>query len=258
MCKEFLLFSTAKSVEAILTNEWLKEETKRNMLRNRSLHKVKKPTTQLKAIDTPHPGLSVNPSFTDHQDILRKTIEITQAEIKKEQKLIRATAIPKSAKEDDSEDLDIKEEIDVKSEPESDEEDSKNGIFANKPKTKQQRRKARELSEQMKEQKEVKDKRRRENQIFRTKQLNKEIKEAEKKSKEKVQKKVDKKIHHEKFEQLVLSQHKFEPLKPDPLLSEEMGGSLLTDAKNSIADLTLERFKSLQKRNLIEPRVKQR
>ncbi|CAL8071332.1 unnamed protein product [Orchesella dallaii] len=37
-----------------------------------------------------------------------------------------------------------------------------------------------------------------------------------------------------------------------------MAGTFLGDAKNSIADLTLERFKSLQKRNLIEPRVKQR
>lgn len=254
----FLLI--AKKIESVLGNEWLTDETKRNLLRNRSLHKIKKQPTQLKAIEPPHPGLSVNPSFLDHQDILKQVVEITKSEIKKEQKLIRATAVPRTIKGENSEDdVDIKEETEIKTEPESDgEEDSKQGILLPNRKTRQQRRKARELNEQQRQQMERKEKLRQESDVYRIKKLKKQITEAETESKRKLQKKVDEKIQHEKFGQLRLGKHKYKPLKPEPLLSDEMGGSLLTDAKNSIADLTLERFKSLQKRNLIEPRVKQR
>ncbi|CAL8110938.1 unnamed protein product [Orchesella dallaii] len=247
----------AKSVESILSDEWLTDEAKRNLLHNRSLHKVKKPTTELKAVEPPHPGLSVNPSFADHQAILKETIELTKAEITKEQKLIRATSTPKWVKDDDEE-TDVKEEIDVKSEPESDDDDTKAGILKPKPKTRSQKRKARELNEQQRALQEKKTKLKQEAEVFRIKSLRKEIVETEKETKEKLKKKIDRKIKHARFEQLVLSKHKYKPLKPDPLLSDEMAGTFLGDAKNSIADLTLERFKSLQKRNLIEPTVKQR
>jgi len=247
----------AKSVESILGDEWLSDNAKRNLLRNRSLHKIKKPTTELKAIEPPHPGLSVNPSFADHQAILQKVVDLTKAEITKEQKLIRATSTPKYVKGDTDEEADIKEEIDVKSEPESDDEDSKAGILKPKPKTRSQKRKAWELNEQQRALQEKKNKLKQEAEVFRIKSLRKEITAAEKECKEKLQKKIDRKINHARFGQLHLSKHKYKPLKPDPLLSDEMAGTFLGDAKNSIADLTLERFKSLQKRNLIEPTVKQ-
>lgn len=245
---------SAKSVESVMANEWLSEEAKRNLLRNRSVHKIKKPPTQLKAIEVPHPGLSVNPSFADHQDILQKVVELTKEEILKEQKLIRKTAIPKTTKEE----VDVKEETEVKSEPESDDDDTKNGLLKPKAKTRQQKRKARELNEQQRGQKMQKERNKLESDIFRVKSLTKEINKAEKASKQRLEVKVAKKLHREKYGQLELSNHKFVPEKPDPLLSEQMSGCLLTDAQNGIAGLTMDRFKSLQKRNLIEPRVKAR
>lgn len=246
-------------MEAVLSNEWLSDETKRNLVRNRSVHKVTKPSTEIKAVEHPHPGLSVNPSFVDHQAILKETLDITKAEIKKEQRLIRKTAVPKGAKQEADNEMDIKEEVDIKSEPESDsDDDSKSGILRPKPKTRSQKRKARELNEQQRDLQTKKERAKLEADVFRIKTFKRELTEADKLSKIKLTKKVDKKIQHEKFGQLDLSKHKYQPLKPNPLLSDEMAGSLLTDAKNSIADLTLERFKSLQKRNLIEPRVKQR
>jgi len=227
------------------------------LVRNRSVHKIKKPTTELKAIEAPHPGLSINPSFIDHQAVLKEVVDLTKAEIHKEQKLIRATAIPKDAVFDDGDQLDVKEETEIKSEPESDDDD-KDGIKRPKAKTRQQKRKARELNEQQRSTHDNKIRLRREAEVFRIKSIRKDILKKEKETKQKLDRKIEKKIRHEKFGQLDLGRNKFEPLKPDPMLSEEMGGSLLADAQNSIAGLTLERFKSLQKRNLIEPTVKQR
>ena len=50
---------------------------------------LKKKTTSLPAVEYPHPGMSYNPTFEDHQDLLLMARKIELSEIEKEEKLRR-------------------------------------------------------------------------------------------------------------------------------------------------------------------------
>lgn len=46
-------------------------------------------TTSLQAVEYPHPGTSYNPTFQDHQDLLKQACEVEAKEIKQEMKIRR-------------------------------------------------------------------------------------------------------------------------------------------------------------------------
>lgn len=93
--------------------------------------------------------------------------------------------------------------------------------------------------------------------MFRVKTLNKQIKTAEAKSKARLEKKVAKKVAREKFGVRTLSKFKFEQKETQPLLSDELPKGLMgAGGSTATGELLLDRFKSLQKRNVIEPRMK--
>lgn len=243
-----------KKQNSILDNEWITDASKRGLVR-RSTHKPVRKTTEVKSVEAPHPGLSYNPSFMDHQDIIRQTVEIEKKSIKAEQKVQRATQVPKWVKDEMN-----NPSVEVKSEPESGSEDNdeKTVIKLTKPKTRAHKRREREQRDKEMQIQQKKQKTKLEAEVFRVKSLKKEIEKTEEKCKLRLKKRIEKIVHREKFGVKTLSRFKFEELKPQPVLSDDLAGGLRGAKNGNSSDLLLDRFKSLQRRNVIEPRIKQK
>lgn len=95
--------------------------------------------------------------------------------------------------------------------------------------------------------------------MYRLKTLNKQIKVREAKNKAKLDKKVEKKLTQQRSGTRTLSKHKFVEKETVPLLSDELPRGLRGaggTAGTGTGDLLLDRFKSLQKRNVLEPTIK--
>lgn len=77
--------------------EWLTDNTKKHNMRGigkpvkQLLNTNKIKTSVLPAIEPPHPGMSYNPSFEDHQDLLRIIADHETKLIKQEKHLTRCT-----------------------------------------------------------------------------------------------------------------------------------------------------------------------
>jgi nucleolar protein 53 len=93
-------------------------------------------------------------------------------------------------------------------------------------------------------------------EVYRIKSIQKDIARTEKKQKVRLAKIIEKKIAHEKFGQKKLGKHKYKELSLNPTLSDELSGRLVSTTPQTT--LLEERFNSLQKRNILEPRVKSR
>ena len=76
--------------------EWLSEDAHRV---NSKISKKRKEhnTTELKPIEIPHPGFSVNPTYGDHQYLLRSAVTRELEAIRNEEKLKQATSTPRNA-----------------------------------------------------------------------------------------------------------------------------------------------------------------
>merc|ERR1719481_829003 len=136
---------------------------------------------------------------------------------------------------------------------EEEEEQSLEGQF--KPKTRKQKRdKRKKLFDDQRVLRE-KNVKLAETEIFRSKSINKEISKEEHKVEEKKEKEADK-LKEKMSGPLKLSNYRFEPQYLELKLTEELTGNLRSlKQEGSVLE---DRFKSLQKRNLIEVRVKQK
>lgn len=78
-----------------MQDEWVTNNAKKHNLRGvgipiKKLRSLRK-KTHLPAVEPPHPGMSYNPSFEDHQDLLKIVAEKEVKLIKEEEHLIRCT-----------------------------------------------------------------------------------------------------------------------------------------------------------------------
>jgi len=236
--------------KTILDSEWIDPSIKRLNFRQKTRKRQHQVTSELPAIETPHPGFSYNPSFEDHQRLLKDAVTIATRSNRREQRLNKIIAptichtVDKIESESEEDTAELLEDI------------KPNVVPKTKLKTKQQKRKEREEKEKLRLIRDKKQDNARLNEVFRIKSIQKSINKTEKKQKERLAKVVAKKIAREKFGQKKISKHQYEELSLDPALSEEIKGSLVGIPSHN--RLTLERFNSLQKRNILEPRVKQR
>ncbi|XP_071793982.1 ribosome biogenesis protein NOP53-like isoform X1 [Asterias amurensis] len=215
------------------------------------------------AVEIIAPGASYNPSLEDHQDLVNATYEIELKKQKAEEKLDRWHKIPKlSAKQAQATYIDemsaglFHDDENQKGDPEDVE--GEKGLLPNPPttfenrKTKKRKRKERALKEKEKEMKAEKRLKIRQNEVYRLRSIAKEMEkekadaaiEREKRlQREKEREKIPKSLGHHKLEE--------EPMVIK--LSDELVGSLrqLKPEGNLLRD----RYKSLQKRNIIESRV---
>lgn len=220
----------------------------------------------LPPVEAPHPGMSYNPTFEDHQNLLAKAHEVEVLKLREELHLKRVLddKFPK-AEDAPTEKTWLKEMsqgLGLESEDESiyepkDEELTMSVLM--KPirrenkKLKSQRRREKMKKEAIRKSQAHKSIMKRESGVFKLKKIVKEIKEAEKRSLER-QKKKEQKMIDRMYYPHKLSQHKFQELDLPLNLSSEINGSLrkiITDG-----NLLEDRYKSLQKRNILEPRIK--
>ncbi|VDI08875.1 nucleolar protein 53 [Mytilus galloprovincialis] len=229
-------------------------------------HHREKPTL-VSNVEIPHPGASYNPAFDDYQALIEKAHNVEVKKAKKEQKLYNAldakfkkldkaeiektwlTEMSAGLADDDTvEDNDIGD-LDL------DKISVNPPVQREKKKTKIQRNKEKKLKQQEKLQKTDKAKKLRANEIFRLKSLKKEVKEKEKKVEQKKEARLKREAAN-KTKTRKIGKMKFEEPNLEIKLTDELEGSLrLLKPEGHLFE---DRFKSLQKRSIIEPRVQAR
>jgi len=227
-------------------------------------HIVKKPS-KLPAIEKPLPGTSYNPTYDDHQNLLRKAVDVELEKERKELKLQKKlpTLLTQNAAEpikqswlkemssglfDDN--LDNEQIIEI---------NQLNSVSVGKPvkvetKTVQQRNKEKLRKKKDALTKAAKEKRILDNKLFRVKSLRKEVDKETNEHKQRQEKRNIEYENKEKYGTKKFGRHKFEEPDLDLNLSDEITGNLRT--MKAAGNLLHDRFKSLQKRNIIETRVR--
>jgi nucleolar protein 53 len=216
--------------------------------------------TLFSAVEVAHPGASYNPSVDQHQTLLEEAAKQREQEMKKVKKVRRWMNGLSSLNQYEREGVWMKEiseglfeDLPSASEDSGSERDTvvRRPIRAEDRKTSKQRRKEQMIKTQAKELEGRKRQRIRSADVFRLKTFNREIKQKEsallkKKDAKKIQKKEDVRRTHRlgrlRFvEPRVSVKREVDIRRPLRVLKSE--GSILRD-----------RYKSLQKRNIIEPR----
>nr|XP_027197575.1 ribosome biogenesis protein NOP53-like [Dermatophagoides pteronyssinus] len=249
---------------------WNDEEKSLAVIKKKVPEHLRQKPSLLPAVEVPLPGQSYNPSEEDY-----KTLIISEAEkelIKLNEEKMWADKVDKfhltknEAQENEKANLnemlqglidDDQSEDDDKQIETADDLDLTMAIIKSKTmkrKTKQQKR--RELREkEIKKQKEQ-DKllRIKENDVYRIKSIEKELDEREQKIKERAKLRQIKHIES-LYKPKRLSRHRFEETPIELNLPGEISGSLRS--LKTEGNLLKDRYKSLQKRNLIETRILQ-
>ncbi|RUS78597.1 hypothetical protein EGW08_013632 [Elysia chlorotica] len=229
--------------------------------------KYRKKPSALPATLVPHPGASVNPSYEDHQALLLEAHSVEVKKDKEQKRIHNALDAKFPNKADAPNEYTYLTEMsaglvsDSEEEEEEDEDLQNASLSVNPPvrredrKTKKQRRVEMESKVKEKEKAKVIDIKQRENKVLRLPTIKSEINKAERKQKDRAELKRKKK-ELEPFKTKRLNSIKFEEQDLDLKLSTELVGSYreLKPEGHLLKDI----YKSVQRRNIVEPRVKQK
>ncbi|KAK2193285.1 hypothetical protein NP493_16g10004 [Ridgeia piscesae] len=238
----------------------------------KAVPRLRRHPTKAAAVEVPHPGASYNPSYDDHQELLTKAVEVEIVKDKEEMKLIRALddKFPKKTRETLEadwmkemsaglfEEQEWEEEEEGKKEGSNEEEGEVTTITGinppvrrDKEKTENERRKMKIKKEEERKVRQEKEKKLRKNEIFRLKSIKAQVREREKDLTGRADRRAELKAKKE-GDTKTLGKLKYEAPNLELKLSDELEGSLrlLKPEGNLLED----RFYSLQKRNIIEPR----
>lgn len=231
-------------------------------------HRHQKPSL-LPAVEPPHPGTSYNPSYSDHQDLLRKALEIEQQKRREERLLDRKLAVPDKRHWPTEQDriaemsqglYDEEEEGEDDDDGDASDGSEEKAAVPTPPsgsvrKTRQQRRRAAEQKRQRREALEKKKTRVLANDVYRIRTFKAELRRSaevsEARQKRRQQREADKMYGARR-----LSAYRYEEPELPLKLSDELRDSLreLRPEVNILED----RYKSLQRRNVIETRRQQK
>ncbi|KAL5463770.1 hypothetical protein EMCRGX_G032704 [Ephydatia muelleri] len=237
---------------------------------------IKKPGTvgtkpsALENLEMPHPGMSYNPVFEDHQDLVRTAVEVEEDKLKEEDKLARKLKLtPMTAQQREQVWLQemsegLFEDITNGKEDEGGDQEAgaelplatlKRPVRAEDRKTHQQRRKEKLRREEERRRKVEKLEKARAQAIYRLRSVRREMREKEEKMMENIRKRQEEKAKA-MCSTKRLGRYSYQEPDIDVQLSTDIAQSLrVLKPEGSIA---LDRFKSLQKRNIIEPRERSR
>ncbi|TRY58038.1 hypothetical protein DNTS_022692 [Danionella cerebrum] len=228
------------------------EQTKRKLIKRPE--KLNEKPSALPAIEVVAPGGSYNPDLFSHQDLLREAHEVEVKKKKAEEKIARQLAVNEELATEESI---FKEQVEGliegdDEEPEEDAEGTAVGPTATQEKkTEKQRKKekARRILElQRKTERRVVARRQ---QLYQLKSIRAALKKQEERTKmRQAQRKA--KQEAQKSMPRRLGKLKFEAPDLEVQLSDELASSLRSLKPEG--SIIKDRFKSLQKRNLIEPR----
>jgi len=261
-------------------DSWISTETKTHSAIWTSKHVPKAAKTRkfdtgtlLPAVEVPHPGQSYNPALSDHQDVMWQAAMVEIGKEKERLKIERQTTgmfptkknapteasmlqemaegIPElGGKDNEGEDSD-----DEGVKPDDNDDQEENTDKGAKPKTRKQRRDMKKRSYKEMQNKLKKEKMLNENEIYRLKSMKKELKNQEELTKQRQKKKEEEKLEARK-NPTALSKYKYQAPEIEVKLTEELTGNLRSlKPEGSVLE---DRYKSLQRRNIIETRVRQR
>ncbi|XP_064622394.1 ribosome biogenesis protein NOP53-like [Lineus longissimus] len=257
---DYDLWGTGEKAKAPADDEYHKRITKKLPIK-KPAHTYKKPSG-LPAIEMAHPGASYNPAYEDHVELLQMAHEIEVKKDREEKRITRSLdeKFPSKAEapthqtwvqemsaglyEEASDNEDVGDVDKLSVNPPVRRENKKTVTQRNKEK------KARELEEKRKKDKESRIK---DTEIFRLRSFKKAVTEREKDLAEKARRKAELKEKN-KDNTKVLGKMKFEAPDVEIKLGDELRGSLrLLKPEGHLME---DRFKSFQKRNIIEPRLR--
>ncbi|KAM4019288.1 ribosome biogenesis protein NOP53 [Anomaloglossus baeobatrachus] len=237
---------------------WYLEQTKKSRVKRPE--RLNKKPSELPAIDIAAPGASYNPTYESHQDLLLKAHEVEVKKLKEEKKLERQLKFP-TKDQAPTEESRLRELIEGLVE-ESDDDNPTGGegelgeqktvsLHQRERKTERQRKKEKEAKILKARQDAEKTERLRRQTLFQLKSIQTSLKSRQDELANR------KKLRGEKQKAKALQPKRLGRLKYqepdiDILLSDE-----LTDSLRKLkpeGSVTKDRFKSFQKRNLIEPR----
>jgi len=216
-------------------------------------------TSSLPAVDLPNPGISYNPTYSDHQSLLAAANTIELRKIARETKLRKKIGheMPRRIMER----IRLKEQMEGLYDAEPETVEASSGPLSLNPAVTDDYRKPKQKrtrEDEVKKARELKQKttlaKVRLNDVHRIKSLKKELKQAEEKSITRQQKRIESKLRKQ-FKPNKISSYRFEAPDLALNLTDELAGSLL-DMKTD-GNLLEDRFKSLQRRNILEPRQRQ-
>ncbi|UXI17295.1 Ek otx/otd like protein [Sarcoptes scabiei] len=224
-------------------------------------HLRQKPSL-LPAVEIPHPGQSYNPSSSDYQALIetemQKEIQLIKEEKKLANKVDRYFVSKDQAPNEDTWLIEMSQGLFANANDQSEnqnesveQEQELLGIKLKQPKPKTKAQKRRALKEKMlrRQRKMAKIERSKENDIYRLKAIEQEICEQEKRSE--TRSKIRQLKHIQSlYKPKRLGKGPFEPIDTELSAPKELNGTLRSlRTKGSILQ---DRFKSFQKRNLIE------
>jgi len=229
---------------------------------------LKKPSPNSREISVAHPGASYNPSLDDYQELLQNCAATELKKEKEEEKIARKLALPdgvepateESRRAELSEGLFGSKDEELGEEGEKGEKAAapikKKPISSDDRLTNQQRRmqKQKEATERLRQVE--KDKKRFKNELNSVKAIRKEVQKDAEAHQKKLEQRRARKIASQRGKTLRLGKNKFEAPDVEIQLPDELSGSLrlLKPEGNLLAD----RYKNFQRRNLIEPRTRQK
>ncbi|XP_029374332.1 ribosome biogenesis protein NOP53 isoform X2 [Echeneis naucrates] len=238
------------------SDPWYLQQTGKKLVKRPE--KLNDKPSVLPAVEVIAPGGSYNPDFFSHQALLQEAHAVEVQKQKEEDRIERQLAVNQDDKA--TEDTILKEQVEGLVVEENDEETAPNeeeddvavgAIVLAEKKTERQRK--REKADKMKEQQRHSERQQinQQQQLFQLRSIKASIKQQEEKTNQK-QKLRKANQEAQKSQPRRLGKLKFKPQDLEVQLSNELAGSLrrLKPEGSVLKD----RFKSLQKRNLIEPR----
>ncbi|XP_038129073.1 ribosome biogenesis protein NOP53 [Cyprinodon tularosa] len=244
----------------VSADPWYLQQTGKKLVKRPE--KLNEKPSVLPAVEVIAPGGSYNPDFFSHQALLQEAHEVEVQKKKQEEKLERQLAVNKEDKA--TEETNFHEVVEGLVEEEEEEDDEEKAscskedheaalaaIAVSQKKTEKQIKK--EKAEKIKEQQRLNSRRQTEQQqqLFQLRSIKASIRQQEEKTKSKrMQRKA--KQEAQKAQPRRLGKLKFQAPDLDVQLSDELAGSLRRLKPEG--SILKDRFKSLQKRNLIEPR----
>jgi len=227
-------------------------------------HRYQKPTL-LPAVELPHPGSSYNPRPEDHQALLLEAAHVEEKKLRQELHLKRVLddmfPSKKDAPTQESIMLEMSQGLFEEGDEEEEAEAANNFMLRNPPVCaedrlpKSRKRRRKEAKEGAKRKAKEKLDKKRLNEIDRIPSLKKEIKKENKLSEQKQEKKLQRKVE-KLYQPKTLSAHKYQAPDIEVNLTEEITGVMRT--LKTDGNLMEDRYKSFQRRNLIEPRIRQK
>lgn len=218
--------------------------------------------SRLNAIPIPHPGISYNPTFKDHQNLISSVLEQEQVIIKREEHLNRVTTSMFKKVTADQRDLNHLAEFNAILNDDDDEKEIQdvsdtpykavNPPVVIKKKDQKARRKQREQKEIKQGLLKKKLEKKKVTDIHRLRHLNKDLVKLQ--SKLKVMRKRKEKRRIAKLTQpRRIGKHKFQEEDIDVSMPEQISGNLRNVvSEGSLLSLT---FKNMQRRNILAPTV---